>query len=354
MNNHLPGRPMAAILTLLILSSTAGAQSDLTLKDVIERNIQAAGGREKLSLIRNISFKIGGMRYIALSTGEIKMTTGKEPVITEVTLVKGDSVRRNSFYAVSELSGIPKTVNLVLAKLYSGVFTLMKFEKELTFQGLKSYGPEKFYLLTAKSEPLNVDFFLRADNFCLKRLVFRGATPEGDKYEVNYDFGPFEDAEGLKIPLAWFNSQVGTRGTLAEVSEFKINQPLDKDFFVKLEVNLGTTEAGPGRLKGNVLDFGGSPAGLSITTNWTRSDVEKTGFRSGDKLELSGEGFAEELVFYASSNELPPRDILSQGARLLAPAPRGGETFVIQFIAVDTAQLASKLKALAAIEITKK
>ena len=354
MNRHLPGRLMAAVLSLLFLSSIAGAQSDLTLKDVIEKNIQAAGGRESLSLIRNISFKIGGMSFTALSTGEVKMTAGKGPVITEVTLVKGDSVRRNSFRAVSELSGIPKAMNLVLAKLYSGVFTLIKFEKELTFQGLKSYGPEKFYVLTAESEPLNVDFFLRTDDFHLKRLLFRGATPEGEEYAVNYDFGPFEDAEGLKVPLTWFSSQVGTRGTLAEVSEFKINQPLNEDSLIKLEVNIGTTEAVSGRLKGNVLDFGGSPAGFSITTNWTRSDVEKAGFRSGDKLELSGEGFAEELVFYASTNELPPLDVLSKGARLLTLAPRGGETFVVQFIAVDTAQLVSKLKPMAAIEIAKK
>ena len=354
MREHLPGRPGAAILSLLILASAAWAQADLTLKDLMEKNIQAVGGREKLSLIRNISFKTGGTRYTAAPTGELKMTTGKEPVITEATLVQGDSVRRNSFQAVSELSGIPKAVNLVLAKLYAGVFTLKKFEKELTFHGLKSYGPEKFYLLTAKSDPLSVDFFLRADDFCLKRLVFRGATPEGDKYEVNYDFGPFEDAEGLKIPLTWFSSQVGTRGTLAEVSEVKINQLLDPDFFAKLEVNIGTAEAGPGRLKGNVLDFGGSPAGFSITTNWTRSDVEKAAFRSGDKLAFGGEGFAEELVFYASPTELPSQEILAKGARFLAPSPRGGEIYIIQFIAVDAAQLASKLKVLAAIEITKK
>jgi len=353
MRKRSPGRRISGILCLLFLASLASAQANLTLKDILEKNAQAAGGREKLSQIQNISFKIGGTRYFAASSGELKMMTGKEPAVTEVILIKDDSARRNAFNVVSELSGVRRATSLVLAKLYTGVFTLQKFEKELAFQGLKAYGPEKFYLLTAKADPLGVDFFVRVDDFCLKRLVFRGQTPEGDKYEVNYDFGPFEDAEGVKIPLSWFSSQVGTRGTLAEVSELKINQPFDRDFFARADVNVGTTEAAPGRMKGNILDFSGSPMGFSIMTNWMKSDIDQAGFRSGDKLAFSGEGFTEELVFYASANEFPPQNVLAQGARLLTPSPRG-ETYVVQFFAVDTAQLAAKLRVLAPIEIVKK
>jgi len=354
MEKRLPNRPLGAILLFLGLASALTAQANLTLNDVLEKNILAAGGREKLSAVKNLSFKTGTMRCFAASTGELKMMTGKEPVVTEVILVGNDGARRNSFNVVSDLTGIRKAANQVLAKLYAGVFTLQKFEKELSFQGLKAYGPEKFFLLTAKSDPLEVEFFVRADDFCLKRLVFSGLTPEREKYEVNYDFGPFEDADGLKIPLSWFSSQVGTRGTLIEISDFKINQPLEAGFFTNLDINIGRAEAGPGSLKGNILDFGGGPMGYSITTNWTKTDIDKAGFKSGDRLALSGEGFSEEITFYASAQELPPQDVLAKGGRFLSPAPRGGEVYFIQFFAVDTAQMAAKLRTLAPIEIEKK
>jgi hypothetical protein len=195
---------------------------------------------------------------------------------------------------------------------------------------------------------------VRADDFFLKRLVFQGNTPEGDKYEVNYDFAPFEDVEGIRLPLSWFSSQVGTRGNLVEASEVKINALLEKDFFSKLDVHIGTTEASAGSLRGNILDFNSSPFGLTIATNWTKNDVDRAGFRANDKLAFFLEDSESELVFYAAAGDLPPQNVLAKGASIFSPMPRGGETYAVQFIGVDTTQISPKLKILASIEIRKK
>ncbi|MEN6311348.1 MAG: hypothetical protein ABFD80_07405, partial [Acidobacteriota bacterium] len=226
---------------------------------------------------------------------------------------------------------------------------------ELRLDGVKAFGPEKFYCLTAKAPggPASAHIYLRTDDCSLKRLVFQETTPEGDKAEVNYDFAPFEEAEGLRLPLSWFASQVGTRGNLTEVSGIKVNPPLDKDFFTRLEINAGTIEAGPGALKGNVLEWNSSPYGLTIVTNWLKADVVKAGFRTGDRLVLSLGGTSSEIVFYALPDELPPRDVLARGARLLAPAFRGGETFAVQLIGGDTSALSAGLQALAPISVKK-
>jgi hypothetical protein len=114
------------------------------------------------------------------------------------------------------------------------------------------------------------------------------------------------------------------------------------------------TESGPGRLKGNVLDFNSSPYGLMVSTNWRKNDIEKAGLRTGDKLSFLVEGVESEVVFYASPGEVPNQNELAQGARLMMPMPRGGDTYVLQFIAVDTAPIASKLKPLTPIGIRKK
>jgi hypothetical protein len=355
MRNAAGPRWAAGIIVFLALAGMGFAQAELSLKDILSKNLEAAGGKTKLGQVKNLSFKTGGTRNVVSAAGELKVLTGKDPLITEVILVRGEKVQRNSFNNVSEITGSQKTVYQTLAKLYAGLFSLAKFDGQLKLEGLKSYGPEKLYHLTpkVKSEAVDVHFYLKSDDFRLKRLVFQGTTPEGDKDEVNYDFAPFEEMEGLRLPLSWFVSQVGTRGNLTEVTEVKTNQPLGKDFFTTLEINVGKTESGPGEMKGNVLDFNSSPFGLSIVTNWTKKDIDKAGLKTGDRLAFDLDGTGAELIFYALPGEMPPQSELSKGARLLAPMARGGEGFAVQFIAVDAGAVNAKLKALAPISVRK-
>ena len=345
----------AGTLILLAATSLAAAQTSLSLKDILRKNIEASGGKGKLAEVKTLSFRTGGMRNIVSSSGEFKATSGKDPVVMEAVLVAGGKVVRNSFGVASDVADPQATVYQTMAKLYAGLFSLAKFEGRLRLVGIQSFGPEKFYHLTTKGPagPVAVHFYLRADDFLLKRLVFSGTTSEGDKYEVNYDFAPFEEIESLKLPLSWFVSQVGTRGNLTEMSEVKANVALDKGFFAKAETNIGRTEASPGQLTGNVLDWDASPFGLTIITNWTRKDIEAAGLRTGDKLVLLLGEDEYPLAFYAQASDLPPRNELAKVARLLAPMPRGGETFVIQVMGEEGGSLAAKLTPLLAVSVKK-
>jgi hypothetical protein len=75
--------------------------------------------------------------------------------------------------------------------------------------------------------------------------------------------------------------------------------------------------------------------------------------RTGDKLVLLIGEDEYTLAFYAQASELPPRNELAQVARLLAPMPRGGETFAIQVIGSEGEPLAAKLAPLAALSVKK-
>src|SRR5512143_2688690 len=213
--------------TLILLASAAllTAQTDLSLKDIVRKNVDAAGGKAKLAQVKTLSFRTGSARNFVSAAGDLKIVTGKDPVVTEAVLVAGEKVVRDSFGVKSEVTGPQATVYRTMAKLYAGLFSLARFEGRLELVGVKSFGPEKLYQLTLKGPggPVAVHFYLRADDFLLKRLVFLGTTPDGDKYEVNYDFAPFEEAEGFTLPRSWFDSQVGTRGNLTEMSEVKAN-----------------------------------------------------------------------------------------------------------------------------------
>jgi hypothetical protein len=355
MNNAVGRGWVAAFVFLLPLSALSSAGEDLSLKAIVQKNIEASGGKERISQIKNLSFRTGNTRFVIAVSGVAKLSTGKDPVVTEVILVKDGRVLRNSYNTIAEISDPEKAVYLTWAKLYAGLFSLVKFEGELKLEGLKSFGPEKLYHLTpVKPGAVEVGFFLRPDDFRLKRLVFQGKTAEGDIYEVNTDFGPFEAVEGINMPLSWFSSQVGTRGNLSEVTEVKLNQTLPEELFAELKVNVGVVEAGPGHLRGNVLDSNSTPYGLMVGTNWRKGEIEKAEFRTGDRLIFSVDGVESEVVFYASPSDVPGRDELAKGARLMMPMPRGGDTFIIQFVSVDTASIASKLAPLTPIEVKKK
>ena len=85
----------------------------------------------------------------------------------------------------------------------------------------------------------------------------------------------------------------------------------------------------------------------------TKNDVEAAGLRTGDKLALLLDEDEYELAFCAELNQIPPRDELAKGARLLIPLPRGGETYAIQIFGSEGGPLAAKLKPLAAISARK-
>lgn len=345
-------RWVAGTLILLAAVSLAMAQASPSLKDILRKNTDA-GGKAKLAQVRTLSFKTGGTRNFVSAAGELKALTGKDPVVTEAVLVAGGKVIRNSLGDKTEITGPQAAVYQTMAKLYAGLFSLARFEGQLKLVGIKSFGPEKLYHLTFKgpSGPVAINFYLRVDDFLLKRLVFSGATPDGDKFEVNYDFAPFEEVEGLKLPLSWFASQVGTRGNLTEMTEVKPNVALDKGFFAKAETNAGRTEASPGQMKGNILDWNTSPFGLTIVTNWTRKNIDAAGLKTGDKLVLLIGEDEYPLTFYAQTNELPPQRELAKAGRVLAPMPWGGETFAIQVFGGEGEAQAAKLKPLAAISV---
>jgi len=224
-------------------------QVHLTVKEIVRRNIQMTGDEPRLKHIENYIFKtgltthylsfLGEMKIVvrkepSITVGERKIAIGKEPIVADVILVNEKQVKRNSFNEITEISGLQKSVYQCLASLRSGLFTLMKFESLLEFQGVKEFGPEKFVILTANCNDLKVDFYLDDENFKIKRVVFKGFDQEKGKYEVSHDFGPFQSIEGFNIPSCWFSSEVGKRGNLYEISDVKFNQSLPENFFYNI------------------------------------------------------------------------------------------------------------------------
>lgn len=328
-------------------------QSSLSLEEIVEKNIQASGGKENIAKIENFSFRIESSTYYIASDGRMKIVLGEKPIIKEITIVNQKQVKRNSFNEITEILGLERAQLCCLAKLGSGLFTLINFKDGINLEGLKSFGQEKLYCLDTQIENLFTSFFVDAEDFMIKRMVFKSFDAQKGKYEVNYDFGPYQDVNEVKVPSSWFSSSVGARGTLSEISDVKINNSLEKDFFSNLDVNVGEVTVSAGLLKGNVVEFNEVRNNLFITSNWRNGDTEKAGFKTNDRLIFLIDDIETELVFYASSSEVPPRSNFPQGAKIMFLDSRRGNTYLIYFYSTEFTQIADKLKPLLPIQVKK-
>jgi len=338
-------------LAILCLLSSGCAQEDPEIKTILEKNIEAVGGKAKISGIQNYAFKSGGQTVYLSSKGVMKLTTGKEPIITEVILASARDARRNCFNQITEYEGFEKSVNQSLARLESAFFTLSNFKGQLTYQGLKQFGPKNLHMLSALEGDLNVEFYIDSEDHLLKRLVFSGYSENSGQYETNYDFVSYQEVDGITIPESWFASQVGTRGSLQNVENIQFNLELASDFFESDAVNVGEVEIGEGSLNGRIVDFNMMRGNrLVISTNWTETCMEQAGFQNEDKLNLEVAGRGIELVFYAQS---PPREAYSNGANFMMPNVRMGN-YDIYILSPELSDLLEELEPLMSIRTEKR
>jgi hypothetical protein len=319
------------------------------LEKVLEKNIKAVGGKEKIESIKNYSFRLNSENYYISCDGIMKITKGKKPIIVETIIANENSVKRNCFNKISEFKDFRKALYQCLAKLYSGIFTLSKFKGELIYHGLKKFGIEKLHCLSVKKEDIRANFYIDSQEFILKRIVFEGYE-NGEKVEINYDFGPYKEVNGIRIPSSWYVSQIGARGKVYKISKFKINLDLSEDYFKKLEINAGKVEISDGELKGNIIDFNFSRGRLIIQTNWIGEHFEKAGFKSDENLILKINNENIEVTLFKFQ---PPRNAFGRGKRLILPN-RAGENYLIYLWTEQAQSLAEKLSILSLIKLKRK
>ncbi len=296
-------RGLRIIYSLILLSTLSVLTFPSSIEEILNRNIQAVGGMERLSSISNFSLKIGDTTLFVRKDGKMKVLKGKRPVCIEVLIVDENNVRKNSVQGLKDVEGIERLTSIFQAKLISGVFTLSRFGRDLKYNGSKNFGIKKFYEIETRIDGVNIYLYIDMEDFLIKRGVISYLSPENERQELNYDFGPYFDHEGIKIPSSWFVSKVGARGTLYEVEEVKFNEKLQEDFFSDTSLNIGNVSVSIGELKGNVIDFYERQGRTFILTNWTAECFEKAGVETGNLIVFRILNRDFELNFYRDMEE---------------------------------------------------
>jgi hypothetical protein len=341
---------LAFLLILLSFFGLRGEEKELTVKEIVARNIQAACDVEKLKSFENISFSTGQYTYYMAMDGRMKITSGTAPVITKSFVIDKNGARKNSFNNITELKPLVTSTYQAQALLRSGLYTLINFEDNLEYVGLKRFGIKSHHVLTTELGKLIVEFYLDPDEFLLKRMVFKGYDPGQGTYEINHDFGPYQEVNGVRLPSSWFTSQVGTRGVLYEIQKVKFNLSLKEDFFSNLDLNMGKVEISTGMLGGNIIDHSFRRNTLTLETNWTLANIQSAGFINNDSLRISIKGKEYDITFYNSS---PPRNSIKQGAVILMPNRRD-ENYIISMYSAEFKDIVEKLELFQPIELKQK
>ena len=347
-------RCLRAITLLLFLVATAlisPALPSLSLKEIITKNILTAGDPAQLARIKNYAFTARNQKFYLSNNGQMKITLGQPPAISEIILVNKEKVIRNSYNNISQFSELLKASYQVMARLRSGFFTLKNFQKELQYQGLKKFGLKQHHVLLTRQGPLEVRFYLDPQSFRLKRLVLRGYDAEKGHYEVNHDFGEYKPFEAVHLPSSWFVSQVGTRGQLFEISEVNFNLNLPPDFFDSLELNIGQVEVSPGLIKGNIVSYNIARNNrLTLETNITLKSLSQVNLQPGQQVILKVAGTQLAVKFYAAR---PPREELGPGAIFMMPDLQD-KHLIIYILSTEYGHLAKVLKPLLPLELVVK
>lgn len=334
-----------SVISLFLLPSFS---SDLN--EILKKNIQTVGGSERLSSISNLSLKVGDVTIFVRKDGKMKVIKGKRPACTEVLALEGAKISKNTIKGIEEVKGVERLLNIFQAKLLSGIFSLSGFGRELKYNGIKSFGMKKFHELSSTIDNANIYFYLDDEDFLIKRAVLSFYTQENEKQEINYDFGPYFENEGIKVPSSWFVSRVGARGNLYEIDEIEFNLELSEHFFKDVSLNIGNVKISSGELRGNIIDFYERQGRLFLVSNWTAECFEKAGIGTGDTVILRILEKDFELSFYRNMDEAREANALQRG-NILCKTP--DSEFYTLFIS-ESSDLKENLQILQPIELKKK
>jgi len=263
----------AIALSLSALYSISNHETDV--EAIIAKNVEAAGGLEKISKIKTYVLKAGPRFYYMSSAGIMKMTAGNEPVITEIILITPENVIRNSFNRVGELKPLLASTYQSLSKLRCGLFTLINFSGQLEYKGEKKISNKDYLVLASTEGVLDVEILIDSDDYLVKGFNLSGYGPAEGRYQIHHEIREYQRVNGIMLPSSWLSSQPGTRGIRHEVTDIRFDPDLTSDFFSSLELNAGEVEINPGILKGNVMTVELiRETNVMISTNCTKDHLK--------------------------------------------------------------------------------
>ena len=236
-------------------------------------------------------------------------------------MVNHHTIQEKNFLADGTLTPLEKVSNHCLASLLSGVFSLKNFKGRLEYQGIQSYGPIRYDVLTMREDGHDIRFYLDCSNHHIKRLVISGQDSLTRKYQSIYDYGDHKTIQGLTIPTMWYHSFLGPGGASEgsnKIENVQINRKLRNDFFSQGHLNFGSVTLRKHTIYGNAVGaFFRANTGLVVmATNIGRKDVKPLGLIHADELLVTIGNESYTGYFFPDKSINVPRHLFKPGVIL--------------------------------------
>lgn len=284
---------------------------------IINRNLEAVGGAEKLRSINSLIIKGGrgsiGSRPPEPATCYLKAPDHfKQKSSTGVILSSGEKKVQDIGAGETELPP-PMASELDLFIPFAlKAFSLLAWEEYFDaaeYLGKKRYGPDEQYVIllpkAQNGEDLTVHF--DAESYLIDRLTFKLPDPKAHFLNGLSRLRDYKTFDGIKLPTTVSSEKIGWRELDGQfvIEEIQINPEIDDGIFKEAKMDYGTLIREGDSLKGEVR----STRFDLLHSNVSDEDLAAIGVNDGDWISITlGENIvkAKYIKDYTPEPTAPP------------------------------------------------
>jgi hypothetical protein len=298
----------------------------LTAAEIIEKNLAAAGGADRLRAIRSLTME-GRQGSIIRTPPPDEVTAHfKKPHLFkmksgfQIVTYDGKDVLICTGDEPQPITG-PNRADIEF-RVNMGIhcFSLLNWEAlfdQALFAGKKKYGSHEEYIVTfpraANGE--DVDVHIDADTFLVDRVVYMAPHTKLESLKTVYRFRDYKDVGGIQLPHYFCLDKVGWgmggEGSHVEVQSYRLNPELDDGFLADMNLDFGHLACKDDCIEGEVCgDYYGF-----MQTNIRDTDLAALGVEDKQWIELSVGGnkvrarYIADIMAAAQAEELNVEEI---------------------------------------------
>jgi hypothetical protein len=265
-----------------------------TAREVIEKNLAAIGGRERIRNVRAMTVK-GSYGSTLLPSGQEvtlyleRPDRMKQDATFRVLLSNGNRLVYNN--GGTEVQLPPENVKDIRYRIgfYHDCFSLLKWEEAFPRAELlevKEYGPVKQYAIRFPGAEEGEDLlaYVDADTFLVDRLVYTVPHPDARELKVVNQLRDYETFEGIRFPTRVIFDKVGWEAGPNQlvIREVEINPDLEPGLFDSAEIEFGSLVREGDAVRGEIFGImDGTPL-----TNVRPEDLAAIGIRDKDWVNV--------------------------------------------------------------------
>jgi len=293
------------LLTAFSVSAAAAGGDCRTAREVIEKNLEAVGGAERIRAVESLVLEGASGSALLPPSEEVTLYLLKPDRLKQVgdfriVLCDGGRCIHNDGVEEQEMSGGTLEGMRYRMGFYHNAFSLLNWEEhfdraELT--RIKDYGLARHYELRFPGAENEHDLlvYIDAETMLIDRLAYLKSQEGAGLLKVVNQLRDWEEHGGLMVPTRIVYDTIGweTSPSHFVISEFMVNEPVDPAIFDSAAIDFGEVTVSEGAVQGEIY---GEMDG-TLLTNVRIEDLAEAGIEQLDWVTFEMGEFSMKMRF---------------------------------------------------------